>query len=136
MYQSVPLIYNGQEDLNKKRLKFFVKDTIAWDGKNPMAAFYKTLLGLRKSNMALAADASYKRLASSADNSVFTYLREKSGHKVVVILNFSKQAQKFTIKDASISGDPMNIFMGVKEKVNETHEFSIEPWGYIVYDYQ
>ncbi len=136
MYQSVPLIYNGQEDLNKKRLKFFVKDTISWDGKNPMEAFYKTLFGLRKSNMALAADASYKRLASSADNSVFIYLREKSGHKVVVILNFSKQAQKFTIKDASISGDPMNIFMGVKEKVNETHEFSIEPWGYIVYDYQ
>ena len=60
----------------------------------------------------------------------------KMGHKVVVILNFSKQAQKFTIKDASISGDPMNIFMGVKEKVNDTHEFSIEPWGYIVYDYQ
>ena len=136
MYQSVPLIYNGQEDMNKKRLKFFVKDTIAWDGKNPMAAFYKTLLGLRKSNLALAAGASYKRLVSSADNAVFAYQREKNGHKVVVVLNLSKQPQKFTVKDTSIMGEPMNIFMGVKEKVNDTHEFSIEPWGYIVYDYQ
>ncbi|MEO7306010.1 MAG: alpha-amylase family glycosyl hydrolase [Ferruginibacter sp.] len=136
MYQSVPLIYNGQEDMNKKRLKFFIKDTIAWDGKNPMTPFYKTMLALRKSNMALAADASYKKLASSADASIFAYGREKEGHKVVVILNLSKQAQKFTIKDVSINGDPMNIFMGVKEKVNEAHEFSIEPWGYIVYDYQ
>ena len=136
MYQSIPLIYNGQEDMNKKRLKFFVKDTIAWDGKNLMAPFYKTMLGLRKSNMALAADASYKRLSSTADNSIFAYKREKEGHKVVVILNLSKQAQKFSIKDASINGNPMNIFMGVKEKVNDIHEFSIEPWGYIVYDYK
>jgi glycosidase len=136
MHQSVPLIYNGQEDMNKKRLKFFVKDTIPWEGEMDLAPFYKTLLSLRKSNMALAADAGYKKLMSTADSSVFAYLREKDGHKVVVILNLSKQPQKFNIKDASINGDPLNIFMGVKEKVNDTHEFSIEPWGYIVYDYQ
>lgn len=135
MYQSVPLIYNGQEDMNKKRLKFFVKDTIPWTGKNEMAPFYKTLLALRKSNAALAADASYTKLASSADNSVFAYKREKDGKKVVVILNLSKQPQKFTIKDPSIYGEPMNVFMGVKEKVNADLQFSIEQWGYIVYDY-
>ncbi len=135
MYQSVPLIYNGQEDLNKKRLKFFVKDTIAWDGKNPMTPFYKTLLALRKSNEALAADAAYKKLATSADSAVFSYQREKGGHKVVVILNLSKLPQKFTIKDPVIDGNSLNIFMGVKEKVDTSHQFSIEPWGYIVYDY-
>ena len=136
MYQGVPLIYNGQEDMNKKRLKFFVKDTIPWTGKNVMAPFYKTLLALRKSNTALAADASYTKLVSTADNSVFAYKREKDGHKVVVILNLSKQPQKFNIKDASIAGEPLNIFMGVNEKVNADHQFSIEQWGYIVYDYK
>ena len=136
MYQSVPLIYNGQEDVNKKRLKFFVKDTIPWDGKNPMTDFYKTMLNLRKSNPALAADASYKRLSSSADSAVFAYKREKDGHKVVVILNLSPKPQKFTINDPSVNDEPLNIFMGVKEKVNETHQFSIEQWGYIVYDYK
>lgn len=136
MYQSVPLIYSGQEAMNKKRLKFFVKDTIAWDRKYAMAPFYKTLLGLRKSNAALAADASYKRVATSADTAVFSYQREKDGHKVVVVLNLSKQPQKFTINDAAIEGEPMNVFMSVKEKVNTSHTFSIEPWGYIVYDYK
>ncbi|MEO6253141.1 MAG: alpha-amylase family glycosyl hydrolase [Ferruginibacter sp.] len=136
MYQSVPLIYNGQEDINKKRLKFFVKDTIPWEGEKEMAPFYKTMIGLRRSNAALAADAAYKKLTSTEDASVFAYQREKEGHKVLVILNLSKQAQKFTIKDASINGEPLNIFMGVKEKVSDTHEFSIEPWGYIVYDYR
>jgi glycosidase len=136
MYQSVPLIYNGQEDMNKKRLKFFVKDTIAWDGKNPMAGFYKTLLTLRKSNMALAADASYKRLSSTADSSVFAYLREKDGHKVAVILNLTKQLQQFKISDASIAGDPLNVFSAGKEKIDPQHEFSLQPWGYLVYDYK
>jgi alpha-amylase len=136
MYQSVPLIYNGQEDMNKKRLKFFVKDTIPWEGEKELAPFYKTLLGLRRSNAALAADASYKKLVSTADSSVFAYQREKDGHKVVVILNLSKQPQKFSIKDASIAGEPLNIFPGTKEKVDAAHQFSIEQWGYIVYDYK
>ena len=136
MYQSVPLIYNGQEDMNKKRLKFFVKDTIPWEGEKEMAPFYKTMLTLRRANPALAADAAYKKLKSSADAAVFSYLREKDGHKVAVILNLSKNPQKFTITDAAIDGEPLNVFMGVKEKVNTAHEFSIEPWGYIVYDYR
>ncbi|MBK8608815.1 MAG: DUF3459 domain-containing protein [Chitinophagaceae bacterium] len=135
MYQSVPLIYNGQEDMNKKRLKFFVKDTIPWAGEMDLAPFYKTLLSLRKSNAGLAADATYKRLISSADGAIFAYQREKDGHQVVVILNLSKQPQKFTISDASVDGEPLNVFMGVKEKVDVNHPFSIEPWGYIVYDY-
>ena len=122
--------------MNKKRLKFFVKDTIAWQGEMDMAPFYKTLLNLRKSNAALAADASYKKLVSTADSSIFAYQREKDGHKVVVILNLSKQPQKFSIKDASIAGEPLNIFLGIKEKVDAAHQFSIEQWGYIVYDYK
>ena len=136
MYQSVPLIYNGQEDMNKKRLKFFVKDTIAWDGKNSMTTFYKTLLKLRKSNVALAADASYKKLKTTADNFVLAYMREKEGHKVAVILNLSKSEQKFTIADESVTGNPYNIFLYTNEKVDTNHQFSIEPWGFIVYDYK
>lgn len=134
MYQSVPLIYSGQENMNKKRLKFFVKDTISWTGKFEMTTFYKTMLGLRKSNPALAADASFKRLPTSNDAFIFAYQREKDGHKVIVILNLSKQAQKFNAKD--ISGEPLNVFMDMKVNLNSKQQFSLEPWGYIVYDYK
>ncbi len=136
MYQSVPLIYNGQEIPNKRRLKFFIKDPIEWGTKLEMAPFYTTLLKLRKSTPALAADASYKKIITANDVAIFAYTREKQGHKVLVILNFSRQPQSFTIKDNSISGQPMNVFMGVKEKLSRTHVYSIEPWGYIVYDYK
>jgi alpha-amylase len=135
MYQSVPLIYGGQEIPNKRRLKFFVKDPIVW-GQYKMAPFYSTLLHLRKKNPALAADASYKKLVTANDMAIFAYVREKAGHKIAVILNLSNQPQQFTISDQSIFGNPLNVFLGVKEKVNATHVFSIEPWGFIVYEYK
>ena len=134
MYQSVPLIYSGQEVPNKKRLKFFVKDPIQWN-KYAMAPFYKTLLNLRKNTPALAADASYKKLVTTNDIAIFAYLRQKAGHKVAVILNLSNQPQRFTIKEKEIYGQPLNVFLSVKEKLHREHVYSIEPWGYIVYNY-
>jgi glycosidase len=101
-----------------------------------MAPFYKTLLILRKATPALAYDASYRRLPSSKDDAVFAYVREKEGRKAVMIFNLSKTPQKFTIADSVINGEPLNVFMGTNEKISGTHEFSVEPWGYIVYDYK
>ena len=134
MYQSVPLIYSGQEVPNKKRLKFFVKDPIEWKAYT-MAPFYRQLLTLRRNNPALAAYAAYTRLKTSADENVFAYTRQNSTHRVTVILNLSNQPQKFTINDLFIYGNPLNIFLGNKERLEEGHEFSLEAWGFIVYDH-
>lgn len=133
---SIPLIYSGQEMPNKKRLKFFVHDPIEWTGTYAMAPFYKTLLTMRKSNPALSTDASYRRLPSTDQASVFAYVREKDGRKAVVVLNMSARAKTFKVTDAIINGEPLNIFLGTKEKISDSYEFSVEPWGYIVYDYQ
>ncbi|MEO8416730.1 MAG: alpha-glucosidase C-terminal domain-containing protein, partial [Ginsengibacter sp.] len=135
MYQSVPLMYSGQEIPNKRRLKFFTKDPIIWD-KYEMAPFYGTLLHLRRKNPALAADASYKKLATGNDMAILAYVREKAGHKIAVILNLSNQPQQFTINDNPVFGNPLNVFSGVRERVNDTHVFSMEPWGYILYEYK
>ncbi len=134
MYQSVPLIYSGQEVKNSKRLKFFVKDPIEW-GNYEMAPFYTTLLKLRRRNVALAADASYKRITTANDLAIFAYMREKAGHKVLVVLNLSNQPQQLTIKDKSIVGQPKDVFGSGMKKLNPQHVFSLEPWGYEVYEY-
>ena len=136
MYQSIPLIYNGQEIPNKKRLKFFLKDPIDWSTGFAMAPFYKTLLRLRKTNPALAAGASYKRLITSNDAAIFAYMRQSGSHKVLVILNLSKTPQNFTIENPNISGGPLNLFAGKSESVSKKRKFSMEPWGYAVYDYK
>jgi glycosidase len=134
MKRSIPLIYSGQEEPNKRRIKFFEKDPIQF-GKYELAGFYKTLLNERKVNPALATDASFRKVKVGNEDAVYSFIREKNNHKVVVIINFSKQSQAITINDDALIGEPLNLFMGTKEKLTSGHSFNIEPWGYIIYDY-
>jgi alpha-amylase len=134
MKNSVPLIYSGQEEPNKRRLKFFVKDTIEWKNYN-LSSFYKTLIKLRRTNGALAADASFKKIKAGYENAVYAFVRQKNGNKILVVLNFSGKEQQIKIPDVSLAGNPLNVFAGMHEKINPSHSFPIEPWGYIVYDY-
>ena len=134
MYQSIPLIYSGQEVKNNRRLKFFVKDPIVW-GNYVMAPFYSTLLKLRRRSIALAADASYKKIVTTNDMAIFSYVREKAGHKVLVILNLSNQPQRFIIKDKSVQGQALNVFGKNKVGLTPHHVYSLAPWGYEVYEY-
>jgi hypothetical protein len=128
---SVPLIYSGQEEPFLDSVSFFYKDTIEFS-KYSRANFYKTLLNLRKNNSALAANASFKKLATNNDAAMYAFEREKDGNKVLVILNLSKQPQQFTWKDQPSAKEWNNVFKGDKEPVDKG--FGIEPWGYAVYE--
>lgn len=131
--RSIPLIYSGQEEPNKKKILFFEKDPIKWN-KYELAPFYKTLLTLRRNTPALAADASFKKV-SVGDSSLYAFVREKDGSKVAVILNLSRKPQTVAINDDQLTGEPQNVFMGVKEKLDKGHSFGIEPWGFVIYKY-
>jgi alpha-amylase len=134
MKNSVPLIYSGQEEPNKKRLKFFVKDTIEW--KNyALIPFYRTLNKLRRSNIALSADASFKKMNAGDKDAVYAFVRRKNGHQVLVILNLSGKEQTIHINDASLTGNPLNVFLHAQETINTKTHFNMEPWGFVVYDY-
>lgn len=134
MYQSVPLIYSGQEVPNKRRLKFFVKDPIQWDSYD-MAPFYSTLLHLRQRDEALAADAGYQKITTANDEAIFAYIRQKGHHKVLVVLNLSGQPQQFTIKEGAVYGKAKNVFSGKTEKLFDHTVYSMAPWGYLLYEY-
>ena len=134
-YQSIPLVYSGQEVPNKKRLKFFVKDPIEWN-KFEMAPFYSTLLHLRKNNTALAADAGYKKLSTANDIAVFAYMRQSKKDKVAVILNLSGEPQHFTIKENDIYGNAVNVFTGEKQKLIRDFVYELKPWDYVVYEFK
>ena len=134
MYESVPMIYSGQEEPNKKRLKFFIHDPISW-GKYAMAPFYSTLLHLRLRNPALAADADYKKIPTANDDAIFAYTRTKGTHKIFVVLNLSAQPQHFTIKEKDIYGNPLNVFTHQKVRLFKNHVYEMKPWEYFVYEY-
>lgn len=133
MYNSVPLIYSGQEEPVLDSLSFFYKDTIIF--KNyAREKFYKTLLQLRKSNPALAANASFKKINVGDEKALYAYVREADEKKVFVILNLSGMEQTIKVTDTSLHGEPHNLFMGTKESLKDTG-WKIEPWGYVVYVY-
>jgi alpha-amylase len=134
MRNSLPLIYSGQEEPVLDSTSFFYKNKIPFS-QYKRAAFYKTLLTLRKSNPALATDASFKKINAGDEKAVYAYLREKDGHKVLVILNLSAKEQPIKISDPSLAGEAFNVFMGSKEAIKNDHTFNIEPWGYVVYNY-
>jgi glycosidase len=133
MYHTVPLIYSGQEEPFLDSLSFFYKDTITFKNYR-RAKFYKTLLELRKNNPALASNASFKKVVAGNEKALYAYVREADGKKVLVILNLSPVAQTVKVTDASLHGEPYNVFMGVKEPLTDK-EWQIEPWGYVVYTY-
>jgi len=131
--QTIPLVYSGQEIPNKKRLKFFVKDPIEWNGLE-MEGFYKTLFYHRKMNPAFASDATYKRLSTSQDENVLCFLREKNERKSIIMLNLTSKPQTVFAKDDSFKGYMTNIFSDGKwETLKPGQKFQLEPWGFIIY---
>jgi glycosidase len=132
--QSIPLVYNGQEIPNKKRLKFFVKDPIFWSGYE-MAPFYEALLKLRKSNSALDTDADYKQINTS-ESDIFAYIRKKNEKKVLTILNLSGSKKSFTIGDMEAMGIAKNVFTNENMTIKNEQNFSIGPWGYTVLSFE
>jgi alpha-amylase len=134
MVSGVPLIYSGQEEPVLRPLQFFEKDPIVF-GKFGRAAFYKTLLSLRKANPALSINASFRKINAGNEKAIYAFVREKGSHKVLVILNFSDKEQNISIKDKTLLGNPYNVFIGKKESLTDK-PWKMEAWGYAIYDYR
>ena len=130
--QTIPLVYSGQEIPNKKRLKFFVKDPIEWNGLE-MESFYKKLFYNRKMNSAFATDASYRRIKTSADENVLCYMREKDNYKVLTLLNLTSKPQTVTILDKNFSGVIGNVFENKWITLKPGLKFELKPWGFLVF---
>ena len=133
MAGSVPLIYSGQEEPILRPIEFFEKDPMTFN-QLKRQGFYSTLLNLRKRNIALSADASFKKIIVGNEKAVYAYVREKQGKKILVILNLSATEQTITINDKTLLGKPYNVFMGTKETVSDK-KWNMEPWGYVLYEY-
>ncbi|MEJ7914078.1 MAG: alpha-amylase family glycosyl hydrolase [Chitinophagaceae bacterium] len=136
-WKGLPLIYSGQELPNKKRLKFFDKDPIEWNGKYGLHDFFRKLLFLRKSNTALSAGTGTEihRIPTNADDNIFAFLRRKGQAEVVVILNLSHNPQPFIqLKDQSFYGCFTDIFTGSETSFSPTSHLNLSPWQYAVYE--
>jgi glycosidase len=134
-WNGLPLIYSGQELPNLKRLNFFDKDQIPWSGQCALHEFYKTLLNLRKRNPALrAADpkVSTRRLKTSADESVFSFLRTCDEHAVLVVMNLSRTKLHIQLSDEALSGIFKNSYTSDVQNFDQSRSVELEAWDFLV----
>lgn len=137
-WNGIPLLYSGQELPNKKRLKFFDKDSIGWTGENQLHDFYKTLLNLHSDHPALRAgdeQAKTFRVKTSDDAHVFAYLRKNGEREVLVVLNLSeKNNLHVEINDEKVTGIFKNVFSSDARNLTIKKSFELQAWDYLVYE--
>ncbi len=136
-WNGIPLIYSGQELPNLKRLQFFEKDVIEWNGQYELQEFYQKLLMLRKSNPALrtgdAAVMTYM-VNAAANESLIAYLRKNGESEVLVFLNMTRQEIQFTIEDEKVNGVYLDVFNGVDANLSVDKKIELAAWGYKVFE--
>jgi glycosidase len=92
----VPLIYNGEEVANEKRLDLFEKVSVDWSRPREMGSWISRLNELRQTNRSLV-DGDFLRLETPDADGVYAFLRNTDSHVVLVILNFSSSKRHTTL---------------------------------------
>ncbi len=126
----MPLIHNGQEAGNPKRLAFFEKDPIAWRD-HPNTALFKKLIALRDTHPALWAapwGAKMVPVVNSSKGKVLSFIREKDGDKVLALFNMSGDSQSFTLSDGPFVGAYSEFDGGARTTLAEDSNITMEPW--------
>lgn len=134
-WNGIPMIYSGQEMPNKKRLKFFDKDPIEWNGKFELHDFYKTLLTLHSSSKCLRPgdlNIATKIVSHPDDYRVFAFSRLYGEDEVLVVLNFSSAGIDFHVKE--VNGVFRNVFGGRDVNFDAEDQVYVRPWGYLVFE--
>jgi glycosidase len=135
-WNGVPLLYSGQELPNHKRLQFFEKDPIDWNGKYERAGFYKTLLQLHSTHPALRggdATVTTYRLHTSAPDQVMAYLRRNGDQEVLVLLNLSARPVDMTLADDQVKGNYTDVFSGQSASLQNGSKVMLGAWGWQVF---
>ena len=133
--EGMPMIYNGQEAGNKKRLAFFGKDLIEWK-EHRYTDFYRDLFFLKKKNTALWNahwGARMIKVGNDCPQEVFSFVRQNSKDKVFAVFNFSAESRKVTFTDGPFEGRYIEFFSKKEKKIEPEVSIKLKPWAYRVY---
>lgn len=137
-WNGVPLLYNGQElPMKSKRLEFFEKDPIPWNGKYELEDFYKTLFALKSENPALrGGDPAVTTfwVNTTSNDKILAYLRKNGEREVLVLINTTKDPVNFKLEDDNSVGNFKNVFSKSKTEFTKGSDVSLPAFGYLVYE--
>ena len=130
----IPLIHNGQEAGNAKRLAFFERDPIVWRD-HPNAALFRKLITYRNAHPALwnaPWGAKMVPVVNTRPDQVLSFVREKDGDRVLAVFNLSKDAQTVGFTDGPTPGRYRDFADGVAVTVDKATTLTLPPWSYRV----
>jgi len=134
-WNGIPLLYNGQELPNHKRLSFFEKDPIGWNQYCELHDFYKKLLELHHSHPALMAGTDKVNtffIGTDHQDKVIAYLRRNGMAEVLVVLNLSPYPLTINIYDQDVNGNYHDLFSETSWNPGEQRSIELGSWGYLV----
>ena len=133
--EGLPMIHNGQEACNAKRLEFFEKDAIDWSQSEGCA--YATLLAdliaFRDANPALHNGkwgARMHQVVNDNPQQLFAFVREQDGNKVVALFNLSARAVTAQLADGLAEGTYAEFRGGNGVTISRSEPVTLAPWEF------
>ena len=133
--QGIPLIHNGMEACNAKRLEFFEKDAIDWQ-QRPDCQYddlLRRLIAFRKANPALGNGqwgAVMQKVETDKPEQLLAWVREKDGNKVLALFNMSGHPVTARFADGLPVGRYADFENGGMIVVERGGTMTLPPWGY------
>lgn len=135
----MPLIYQGQEIGYKSGGRVSIAEKTPVDWSNPdteMADLITRLVELKHSQPALntgSQSTPLTNLRTSADDSVYAYMRGNGDESVIVMINFSDAPVEFTVTDGLPCGERTDALTDSKITISPSTSFALPPLGSAVY---
>ncbi len=125
----VPLIYNGDETGNTRKLDLMDKVDIDWSKGSDFPHLYTTLAQLRQEYPVLV-NGDYERIWCSDSNRVFAFQRRDTAEFVNVVINFSGERKTVKMESDHSLRDLLDdrIYNPTKRKV----ELTLIPFGFTI----
>jgi len=129
--EGMPLIYNGQEAGNDRRLEFFERDPIVWR-EHPMGDLYRKLFALKRTNTALWNGRWGARMIcvpNSVPANILSFVRQNERDKVFAVLNLSPESRTVTFGESLCHGDYTEYLSDEPIKVDGDTTLTLEAWS-------
>lgn len=133
--EGIPLIYNGQEAGNPKRLEFFERDPIEWR-EHRNADLFKRLIALKTDNRALwngLAGGRTRPVMNDTPDQVVSFTREKDGNRVTGVFNLSPEPVVVRLTDGPIAGPAVEWRTGERVMLALDAAIDVPAWTANVY---
>ena len=136
--RGIPMIYNGQEAGDSKRLAFFDKDPIEWQ-EHPLSDLFQNLIKLKKNNTALwngRWGADMIQVVNSSPTEIFSFIRVNDRNKVFAVFNFSTNKLNASFSGSLYHDDYRDFVSGEEVSLGAESKLELEPWSYRVFTRQ